>query len=327
MLSPELLRRNYREEGFVAFPRLFSEEEVGEMLTALEALIGSTEVLGPVHPENPRLDFDGTQLKMIEPVLDLSPVFASVAADRRVQEIFEAIFEDAGPAPTDADPAATGSKSQCSDQEAPLRLFEDKTHMKVPSSWCSREGGELHSSIEFGAFPWHQDAVFWSSYPSSLATLIIYLDEATQENGCLQVSKHPPAEGLLPHVPGANPGLFPLSIDGADRQRVEARSLATIGPAGSAVLFSCMTPHASLPNRSAGPRRSFFLSYNPAADGDWYNNVSAGKPLYDVGSHNRGVVPKHKIEAWRAWREAGSSTGPDGGGGHALIWGPTGSKV
>ena len=33
--------------------------------------------------------------------------------------------------------------------------------------------------------------------------------------------------------------------------------------AGSAVLFVCMTPHASLPNVSCSPRRSLFLSYNP----------------------------------------------------------------
>ena len=91
-------------------------------------------------------------------------------------------------------------------------------------------------------------------------------------------------------------------------------------PAGSAVLFDCMTPHASLPNASSRPRRSLFLSYNPASDGDGYRVVSEARPLYEVGSHNLGHLPLHKIESWQAWRRAGE---PDEtrGGGAALIWG------
>ena len=38
-----------------------------------------------------------------------------------------------------------------------------------------------------------------------------------------------------------------------------------------------------------------------------------------MGSHNRGVVPRHKVDAWHKWMDGGSSTSATGG--KQLIWG------
>ena len=42
------------------------------------------------------------------------------------------------------------------------------------------------------------------------------------------------------------------------------------GPPGTLILFSAFTPHASAPNLSDRPRRAIILTYNPASDGDAY---------------------------------------------------------
>ena len=43
---------------------------------------------------------------------------------------------------------------------------------------------------------------------------------------------------------------------------------------GTVILFSCLTPHTSAPNRSARPRRALILTYNPAQDGSGYEPTS-----------------------------------------------------
>lgn len=277
----------YRRRGYLLLPLRFVDA-VPALRRAVEAML-SPAVLGSVCTANPRIDFDpGELLKMVEPCLDISPALSAFAASDAVQPIFRALFGG----------------------EAP-QLYEDKVHMKLPT-------GDTTQSMEgTGAFPWHQDRVFWSTYSPRLATLVVYLDNATEANGALSVLPHPPGEGQeLPHVPAQN---FPLELAPAALAAAGAPETAVL-PAGSAVLFDCMTPHASLPNVSSSPRRSLFLSYNPASDGDGYRVLSETEPLYSVGSHNLGHLAHHKIDAWETWRRAGEPR-DSGAGGAALIWG------
>src|SRR4029450_6453317 len=37
---------------------------------------------------------------------------------------------------------------------------------------------------------------------------------------------------------------------------------------GDAIMFDAWVPHRSGPNRTSGPRRSYYLTFNPAAAGD-----------------------------------------------------------
>jgi ectoine hydroxylase-related dioxygenase (phytanoyl-CoA dioxygenase family) len=46
------------------------------------------------------------------------------------------------------------------------------------------------------------------------------------------------------------------------------------GAPGTVILFSCLTPHRSGPNRSREPRRALIFTYNPAVDGDAYEATS-----------------------------------------------------
>jgi hypothetical protein len=277
----------YRARGFVLLPGRFTAT-VPALLDAVEAML-EPAVLGRVCTANPRVDLDpGELLKMVEPCLDLSSGLAAFATSGAVQGIFRALF--GGDAP---------------------QLFEDKVHMKLPTRDATQQ---LDGT---GAFPWHQDRVFWSTYSPRLATLVVLLDDATEANGALSVLAHPPVAGQeLPHVPAPN---FPLRLSDGALDATGTPTMAAL-PAGSALLFSCMTPHASLPNVSTSPRRSLFLSYNPASDGDGYHVVSDTEPLYSIGSHNLGHLPSHKIEAWDRWRREGEPEHSRAGGA-ALIWG------
>ena len=285
-LSPAELE-SYHRDGFLILSGRFAQA-VPSLRDAVAAML-QPDVLGAHHVANPRLDFDGELLKMVEPCLDISPGLAAFAQSADVRQIFTSLFDGVSPL-----------------------LFEDKIHMKLPTAEAEQAFGGA------GAFPWHQDRVFWSTYSRRLATLVIYLDEVTEANGALQLLPHPPSEGELPHFPGLN---FPLELAAAARNN--RPPVTALLSAGSAILFDCMTPHASLPNISTAPRRSFFLSFNPLPDGDGYNMVSTQQPLYQIGSHNLGHLPCHKIAAWREWRQEGEPTSWQAGGG-ALIWGTKG---
>lgn len=322
----------YETNGFLLLPGLLDPPAVDKAVAAVEALAADPATLGKIDASNPRLDFDvsthggfiGEQvLKMVEPVLDLSPHLSELIESEAIQSIFRSIF----------------------DGEDPV-LFEDKVHFKLPTFRQQGAPGEPQGAgvgvderafSDAGAFPWHQDFAFWSQYSSRLATLVIYLDDATELNGALQLRKNPIASGPLPHV-RAN-ARFPLKLDqggdgdtdgdgagagGSAGLRNNGATTTSAGRRGSAVLFSCMTPHASLPNISLGARRTLFVTYNPSSHGDGYNVVSTTPALYTVGSHNLGQLSCHKIAKWREWRAAGEPTGDGHLGGKGLIYGGRG---
>jgi ectoine hydroxylase-related dioxygenase (phytanoyl-CoA dioxygenase family) len=88
-------------------------------------------------------------IRKIEPISDLSPVFAKMAMAEQVAGPARALFG------------------------GPVSLFEDKLNLKLP-------GGS--------PYPWHQDwSCCWRAHTDELATCFVYLDDADLANGCLQV--------------------------------------------------------------------------------------------------------------------------------------------
>lgn len=148
-----------------------------------------------------------------------------------------------------------------------------------------------------GAWAWHQDYGYWYQngllFPD-LCSVMIAVDEATRENGCLEVLKGSHRMGRINHV---------LSGDqaGADRERVaEAEKrlekvYCTMAP-GDAVFFHANTLHGSGPNRSEHPRWAMICCYN-AAWNDPYQE-----------SHHPGYTPLSKVED-SAVLEAGRAGG------------------
>ena len=137
-----------------------------------------------------------------------------------------------------------------------------------------------------GAWTWHQDYGYWYNngclFPD-MASCMFAVDEATRENGCLQVLKGSHRMGRIDHLKRGDQ-------TGADMERVEA-ALSRLElvhvelTPGSAVIFHGNTLHRSDQNHSDRPRWAFICCYN-ARSNDPYKD----------GRHPR-YIPLQKIEA------------------------------
>ena len=105
---------------------------------------------------------------------------------------------------------------------------------------------------------WHQDLSYYPLTNRDSLAVLFYLDDTDEENGCLQM------------LPGRHDG--PLLQHDRDElfrgmvtEQVEAAAAEPAsGVAGTAIFMHCMTPHASVANRSTRNRRTLILSYRAA---------------------------------------------------------------
>lgn len=136
-----------------------------------------------------------------------------------------------------------------------------------------------------GAWAWHQDYGYWYQngvlFPNMLSVMIA-VDRATKENGCLQVIKRSHELGRVNHV---------LTGDqaGADMERVnEAKKRLELVhcemEAGDAVFFHSNLLHASDANGSDAARWALICCYN-ARSNDPYKD-----------SHHPRYTPLAKVD-------------------------------
>jgi 2-aminoethylphosphonate dioxygenase len=223
--------RQYEAEGFLVLPGYLDPETVAALTRGAEEL---ARTVGPIQPGTPRLQVDRIeekfQLRMVEPVVDLVETFARLSADEQVLGPFRDLFG-----------------------EEPV-LFEDKLNFKHP------RGGS--------PFPLHQDYPYWQKYTPRLISAMIYIDEATEANGCLEVLPGWHQKGILPN----GPVKVGVMTDGhVCTEPIDPALIVKVpGPPGTMILFSCFTPHASAPNLSDRPRRALVLTYHPASAGSSY---------------------------------------------------------
>jgi ectoine hydroxylase-related dioxygenase (phytanoyl-CoA dioxygenase family) len=121
-----------------------------------------------------------------------------------------------------------------------------KVHLKSP---------QVGSVVE-----WHQDFSYYPHTNTDMSTAMIYLDDATTENACLQALPGSHKLGLADHyVDGWFRGKVsgPNAPDPAEAVPIEA-------PAGSVVFIHCLLLHYSAPNNSERTRRSYFAAYRAA---------------------------------------------------------------
>jgi ectoine hydroxylase len=131
-----------------------------------------------------------------------------------------------------------------------------------------------------GAWEWHQDYGYWylngCLFPE-MASCLIAVDQATKENGCLQVISGSHRMGRIEHGKAGEQ-------KGADMERVnEALKhlelvYCEMRP-GTALFFHCNLLHRSAPNRSPNPRWSLICCYNAA------RNPCRAKPNHPAYRH------------------------------------------
>ena len=127
---------------------------------------------------------------------------------------------------------------------ADLLLHYSKVNMKP---------AELGSVVD-----WHQDVAYFPITNHDTLAVLLYLDDADEENGCLRVLPGRHRADLMDHTTeGVFQGRITESIDESG-----ARNLP--GKAGTAIFQHAMTPHASVQNRSGRPRRTLIIGYRAA---------------------------------------------------------------
>ncbi len=131
-------------------------------------------------------------------------------------------------------------------------LFKEKINFKMP-------GGD-------GFKPQQDSQDGWDAYATLFITVTVCIDEATGENGCLNVAAGEHQRGLLR-------GWEPLTED--DMAGMDF----TICPTwpGDLVFLDSNTPHGSAPNMSDTVRRLYFATYNRLSEGDHLARYYADK--------------------------------------------------
>ena len=239
----------YHRDGFVIVRGVVDTGEIGRLRAEVDrlgdALAEHREGWGSEvdwerdHVDEAERHLAGNAIARIEPLVDLSDAFAALARDPHVTAPAEAIFGD------------------------DVALFEDKLNLKLP-------GG--------AGFPWHQDwSCCWRAYTDELVTCFVALDDATEENGPLEV------------IPGSHRGriclpfrsdaeniddpAFAAKTEGfeVDPRAIDPRRVvrARLG-AGDMIVFDPYLLHSSARNRSARPRRTIIYTYHPARLGRLY---------------------------------------------------------
>jgi ectoine hydroxylase-related dioxygenase (phytanoyl-CoA dioxygenase family) len=128
-------------------------------------------------------------------------------------------------------------------------LFTEKLNLKRPQVG--------------GVNPWHQDWPYWefADDRTRIVTAMLFLDDASMENGTLQVLPGSHQRGPWPTRTDrdffGNFEIDPAEVEGHEPVALEV-------PAGSVVYFGPLLVHRSNPNTSAKQRRALLFSYQPA---------------------------------------------------------------
>ena len=250
----------YREEGFVVVPGLFDREDLRAAENAIDEL---TE----------RAVKDSANLAE---VLELEP--EPVEGRRVPRRLYNPFL------------AHEGFRSIATHEKL-LGCIEDLIgpHIDIQHSKLNMKPAHVGSVVE-----WHQDLPFFPQTNDDLVSTLVYLDDATKENGCLEVV--PRMHGsYLEHVD--EDGYF----TGIISQELDGPRIPLEGQAGSVILMHPLTPHGSLPNRSTKARRTLIFEYR----------ASDSFPIY-FGARARSRH-RHRCRGACPWRSAahGARRRPD----------------
>ena len=245
-------------DGYVVRERAFSPDEVAAMVEASEELVaglmegakGRRFAVGSYTFEADLLEEvmlkwegDLDVLHGIEPFAHLSADLERWGLDPRFTEPMAAFTGDPNPV-----------------------LFTEKLNLKRP--------------VHGGPNPLHQDYPYWideNPHADRIATAIVYLDDTTRANGCLEVVPGSHKAGMHPRRTDAD-AFGQLEMDPVANAHMERVPVEV--PAGSVVLFGAFLAHATGPNTTDQDRRALLYSYQPAG---YPHSLEALRKLFRPG--------------------------------------------
>ena len=133
-----------------------------------------------------------------------------------------------------------------------VALFKEKINFKYPGA----DGFKPHQDSQAG----------WWDYADYFITVMVCVDEATEENGCLQLVAGHHKQGLIREWEPLNE---------ADTSKMDF--IMTPTKPGDVAYIDSYTPHGSEPNMSDKMRRLYFATYSRLSDGDFLEQYYADK--------------------------------------------------
>jgi ectoine hydroxylase-related dioxygenase (phytanoyl-CoA dioxygenase family) len=228
--SEASLKQFYEEHGYLLLKGVFSESEMREMQQESEGILSrlhkhqDTEATwgGKWREEMLAGKKPGQySVASIHNVQYHSAVFTRVLVDERITRILALLI---GPN---------------------VQLHHTKLHIKPP---------------EIGSpFPMHQDHPYFPHENKSMTAVVIHIDDATVENGCLCVMPGSHKLGPLPHI---SEGSHYLPTD---KYPLEA-AVPVPAKAGDVLIFSYLTIHSSGVNQTNTPRRIVLYQFRSPTD-------------------------------------------------------------
>lgn len=219
--------RQYQTEGYVVVERLFDARDLARVEEAISELsqkaLASPEIMGEILELEPELVEGQPVARRIFNPYDQHEAFQALARDSRMMDSITSLI---------------GSN---------FNLQHSKLNMKPP---------RVGSAVE-----WHQDLAYFPHTNDDLVTTLVYLDDATVDNGCLQVLPRHHHHFFEHHGPeGEFLGKISVNLDDGRF----GRPVPLEAPAGSVIFMHCITPHSSLPNTSSRARRTLIYEYRAA---------------------------------------------------------------
>ncbi len=153
-----------------------------------------------------------------------------------------------------------------------------------------------------GAWAWHQDYGYWYNFGClmpTMASCLIAVDRATEENGCLQVLRGSHRIGRIDHGPvgqqtGADPERVAVACERFERVYVNLEP-------GDAVFFHANLLHRSDQNHSEHPRWAFICCYNTKSNNPYKDSrhpryaeleIWDDEKVAEIGKQHWESIPK-----------------------------------
>jgi phytanoyl-CoA hydroxylase len=250
-LSPAEQKAFYEEQGYIVHPDLLSQDEVAVLRAALaEVLEEAKGLTDNTDKFSVKRGEDGEyHVRRIFNPIKQHQAFWDVMHHPRILDAVEALI---GPN---------------------IQLHHSKLNLKPPSSPEAR-------------FEWHQDYPFFPHSNYDLIAVLVHLDEATKENGCLRIIPQSHKQGPQMHV-FAKDGAFSSKLADQAVLGDESSWLYAESPAGGVELHHCNMLHSSTANLGDKPRSVLIFQFRAA------DNVLLGGSggAYGAGTIVRGENP------------------------------------
>lgn len=138
-----------------------------------------------------------------------------------------------------------------------------------------------------GGFGWHQDFAFFPHTNTDLVAVMVMLDDATPENGCMSMVKSSHRLGLLDHT---RDGYFTSQCQESRVWEDDPTRVVRVTPrAGGISIHHCLTVHGSGPNICGRPRRGIVFQYRAADAYQLADNVWEDTGLLISGTKSETV--------------------------------------